>query len=86
MSDEKNKVKWKDSRMHSPPCNGARMYPVLFKLIDGIATDGFALWMPNDGYKTGKWDKIFHTTTNTAGNAEVLYWCDLPEKPKDVDL
>lgn len=72
-------TKWIDSRIASPSCNHFASYIVVFKTGPCIRV-GFADWMPDDGYKSGKWQNARCTNGNPLGG-EVLFWMPHPQMP-----
>ncbi len=73
-------TQWLDSRIKCPNSNRFDKYFVVFKTND-ILFLGFASWMPDDGYKTGRWINTECTNGNKI-DGEVLYWQEHPDKPQ----
>jgi hypothetical protein len=83
MTDQAEKMKWLDSRIDSPESHHYDRYLVWF-YIDGICSLGFASWIPDDGYKSGKWGNIMFTNGNAQSEAIVLYWMKHPTRPEII--
>lgn len=76
---------WKDARLHKPPSNGYRRYAVIFESC-GIASKGFAGWMPRPCYREGDWTSVTYDNNNGVSGAQVLYWHEFLPPPAGVDL
>lgn len=75
-------MKWLDSRLEQPSSNSFNKYFVYFLYCETTFL-GFADWMPEDGYKTGKWQNVTCTNGNPLSpEAKVLYWMPHPKKPE----
>lgn len=64
---------WLDSRVTEPSSNNHEIYDVC-ALYCGIVMVGRASWMPDGGYKTGRWQELHTHTGNKLSDFTVLYW------------
>lgn len=80
-----------------PNPNHYAVYPVIFKYKndlpvyrDGDRKEhghfGYAGFLPTENYTRGKWVDIKYPNNNTPDELEVLYWIDIADFPKTIEV